>query len=768
MKFRFLALLPLLPAAALAQDKGYDLVDVNWSLKFDVDQRTIWGEVTNSVRFTNKINEVLLHSGPLTIDKLTVDGKPAKFKKEGDQLLVSSPGASVGKVSKIRILYHGQPTAGIYFVPAAQAHPAKDAVVYTQGEAEDTRDWLITYDLPDDKATSSGRITVPKGWFALSNGKLVKQVDKGANSTFYWSISRPHATYLISIAASKFEGETVMLGDLPVSWYVPAGLKKMGKAAFGGTEKMVKFYGELTGLKYPYEKFAQCAVPDFMFGGMENITAVTQTIGAIHDPSEQPMEDAQGLVLHELAHQWFGDTITCTNWSHIWINEGWATFLPHFYNRMDRGQDAYDIERYGTMTGAWQVANNSNRAMIRSGFDLPMDNFDGFAYGGGAARMFALMFELGENNFWKGAKEYMAKYKFKNASTEDFFASMSKSTGVDLDGFRKQYFYTNNAAKLTTNIEGTTLHIKQVTPGFTLQVPVWILGKDGWIKKNVSVSDRDEGVVFLGDDFGKPIMIDPENHLFVGYDAQPPLTVEQGMKVWAAAPNASTKVRLLQMVSFSQADLEVLFDQEKSPVVKNLIVGNMKSGLDFALRGVSNPDKMIAWTSLHLLSRMGRMPAALNALTSISKSHPIQRFRSQALRTLIEYKNDEKLVEEAWNTPMRNEELRVAALNWYSAHQPEKGRMMALQQLSNPINEVLRRTSIDILGRLKDKPGERVVFNALARVAREPSFGSRSSAINALVNYGDKAAIEIIRPATKARLFYMRRTATDAINRLGG
>ena len=301
--FLLVSTLSLLTALAGAEGhrhapKTYELVHVNWSLKFDESKGRIWGDVTNTLKPLSKLSSFALDCSKLDVQSVTVNGVTAAFTT-GDDLLtirLSKPAAK-GEKLDVRVIYTGVPQAGIYFVPQTRAFPARTSVVYTQGEMVDTRYWLPTYDWPDNRASFENFIEVPKGYYALSNGKLVEVLHKGDKDVFHWKLDEPQSTYLISLVAGKYEEGQDAGASIPTYYYVPEGLKDWGEAAFGGTSKIVDFYGRITGFKYPYTKFSQSAVPDFMFGGMENTTCVTQTITAIYPPRVKPLADATGLVV---------------------------------------------------------------------------------------------------------------------------------------------------------------------------------------------------------------------------------------------------------------------------------------------------------------------------------------------------------------------------------------------------------------------------------------------------------------------------------------
>ncbi|MBI3721627.1 MAG: hypothetical protein HY248_03660, partial [Fimbriimonas ginsengisoli] len=329
---RFFALACLLASSVLTlagarhAPKTYRLIDVRWSLSFDEAKRSINGEVTNTVRpMKDGLASVAFDCAKLEVSSVTVNGAKATFVNEDELLTVRLPRPATQADSlKVRIVYSGRPEAGIYFIPASRAFPAHTSCVYTQGEMIDTRYWLPTYDWPDNRASFESFIKVPKGYYALSNGKLEGIEHEADADVFHWKLPQPQSTYLISLVAGRYDEGQDAGAKVPTYFYAPEGLKDWGEAAFGGTSKIVDFYGRLTGFPYPYAKFSQAAVPDYMFGGMENTTCVTQTLGALFPAKVAPLRDATGLVAHELAHQWFGDTVTCSDWEHIWLNEGFA------------------------------------------------------------------------------------------------------------------------------------------------------------------------------------------------------------------------------------------------------------------------------------------------------------------------------------------------------------------------------------------------------------------------------------------------------------
>ena len=187
-------------------------------------------------------------------------------------------------------------------------------------------------------------------------------------TTYHWKMDVPHSSYLISLAGAEFAIYHDRVGELPLDYYVAKHIDEATARRFmGHTPRMIRFFGEKTGQRYPYNKYAQVCVPDFVAGGMENITATTMTDSVLVDEIAVLEGDSDSLVAHELAHQWFGDYLTCKDWSHIWLNEGFATYFASLYVEEDQGEDAFRLEMHKTAEGYQGGDRYSRRASSRSG-----------------------------------------------------------------------------------------------------------------------------------------------------------------------------------------------------------------------------------------------------------------------------------------------------------------------------------------------------------------------------------------------------------------
>ena len=750
--------------------RDYDLLNVEWHVTLDFDHAGLTGDVTNTVRpLQAGLTKVRFDFGPAEISAVTVDGHEATYTREGEGLFVDLGGAATVKPYAVEVRYTMHPTAGAYFIPGSRAFPAHTPVAYTQGEMEDNRYWIPTYDFPDNKATTEGYVTVPAGYKVLSNGKFMGEAKAGAQTTWHWKQELPMSTYLISFVAGPYDVGHDHWGKMDVAYWAPEGLLDWGKAAFGGTDRIIDFYSKITGFKYPWAKFAQAGVPDFMFGGMENTSAVTQTITALFPPSDAPVQNSTGLVAHELAHQWFGDTVTCADWSHAWLNEGFATFMPSFWTRKSEGEDAFERSRYGTLRGGLQAHQSQTRPVVYSDYELPIDNFGGFIYAGGASRLFMLMDKLGEPAFWKGVQAYLDEYKFKPVTTDNFFDAMARSSGVDLKAFEKQWLYTAAAPRVTVSIAEGKVVLDQVSPYFDFDPWIWVLRNHKWSKTHAHI-DGAHATFDVGDLTGAAVFLDPEGRDMMNVTSHLEYTPEQILEVFKVGPAVTRDKFVGRLRQQPQPMLRDLAAHERTLELKQTLMGMLTlDSRNDLVRYAHDRDARIRLTALRVLSNLktdgsdAEIEGLLNDAYTKDSNDDIRNF---AFGVQIEKDKSGKLADLGWQTDSFRDTFRTDALNFWNRHDREKARAMALLALDKPMDNPVRINAIRILGNMKDKKGEHVVYDHLVAVIQEGSFGAMQAAMNALVTYGNPDAAKYIVPLTHSSLHFIRRAAQGAYDRL--
>src|SRR5712691_7144264 len=343
--------LHLLADEPYARSRDYDLQHSKMIFRFDIEQKKVFGDVTHLISILrDSTAKIAFDSVGLTIQSVSVNKAAAKFEPTAEKLIVALPAVvHAGDKFEIEIRYEGKPAKGLYFVLPDKDYPDRPTQIWTQGESEDTRYYLPTYDYPNDRLTTETILTVPSSWTTVANGKLVNVSNaSGGMKTWTWRESLPSSTYLITVVAGEFDEVKQSWHGVPVTYYAPKGRGDRLLPNYERTPAMMEVFSKKLGVDYPWEKYAQTMVDDFVAGGMENTSATTNTSSSLKNPKLIPEfpGDEDPLISHELGHQWFGDLVTCKDWGDIWLNEGFATFLEVVWSEAHFGKDQADYERW--------------------------------------------------------------------------------------------------------------------------------------------------------------------------------------------------------------------------------------------------------------------------------------------------------------------------------------------------------------------------------------------------------------------------------------
>ncbi|HET7789500.1 MAG TPA: M1 family aminopeptidase [Gemmatimonadales bacterium] len=424
------------------EPRRFDLLHQKIEIRFDVPHRELFGAVTTRVAITlAPTDTVRLNAENLTIDAATdARGRALRFAQDTAHVTVRlARRAAVGDTVEFVLKYHGIPERGLYFVP-------RKNVIWSQGEATETRAWVPTYDAPNDKTTWEFLVTVDSSLKVLSNGHLaeVTPVKGTAQKTWHWVEDRPASTYLYSVVAGPF---TILHDEWrgrPVDYWTYPDTVNAAWRTFGETPAMIELYSEVLGVNFAWDKYDQSIIPDFTYGGMENVSATTQTDLALHPEADEPDNDGRGLNAHELAHQWFGDLTTTASWAHIWLNEGITTYMESVQEEKTRGWDAAELNWYGQQQQAMQADQNEVRALVwgtYQGTDPIALFFSGHVYPKGAQLAHQLRRLLGDSLFWAGMHRFLVDNAYKPVTTADYAIAMEKTCNCDLDWFFDQWAY---------------------------------------------------------------------------------------------------------------------------------------------------------------------------------------------------------------------------------------------------------------------------------------------------------------------------------------
>lgn len=446
------------PPTQYIPDHDFDTRHIALDLRFDWDKEQMFGrETLIFAPLISNLRKVRLDAANMTATAAKLSsGATLQFendnKNQSITINLDKPYQPTDEVTLL-IEYHtngpqnaslvGLTGVGLRFIKPNADDPTRPKQIWSQGESEYNRYWFPCYDHPNDFFTSEITATVEKPLSVISNGRLLEtKENRDGTRTFHWKIDQPHASYLTSIIVGEF---TPIIGDyagIPVVTNVYPNEVNEGRITAARLPEMVKFFSEKTGLKYPYAKYAQTVARDFG-GGMENISATTQTDNMIHDARTELDQTSDGLQSHELAHQWFGDYLTARNWSDIWLNESFATYFQAMWDEYKFGQDEFlytDVKaNQDAYFSTWRQGNR--RPIVTKNYTQPDAVFDTYAYPRGGAVLHMLRKTLGEDNWWRAINYYLRKYAHQPVQTEQFRIAIEESTGQSMDWFFDEWLY---------------------------------------------------------------------------------------------------------------------------------------------------------------------------------------------------------------------------------------------------------------------------------------------------------------------------------------
>ncbi len=526
-----------------APSKPYDLTHVHITLAVDLVKQRIKGAVEHTVTVTApSTTELPLMSRGLTITGASVagGGKLTWGTSENGIALALPRAYKRGESLTVTVAYEGTPQVGLYFRAPDDAYPKRARQAWTQGQSEDTAGWVPIWDYPNDRATSELTITVASDLTVISNGKLldVKEDAGKKTKTWHWKESVPHVTYLISFIAGDFvkledtaKGAGEGKSNVPIENYVPRGMEAIAKKNFAPTGRILQVYAEVLGTPYPYEKLAQTVIDGFMWGGMENVSAVTLDDRALAEGWDNASYSPESLLAHEAAHQWFGDLVTLEDWSEAWLNEGFATFMEGVWEERAHGEGALDAWRIRNMDGyAAEAAGSYARPLVTKVYPEPHSMFDSHTYSRGALVLHMLRAQLGDDLFWQGMREYLKRHARDLVDTADFADAMSDTAGEPLDWFFEQWVEKSGHPKLEASwswdakAKLVRVDVKQAqertgndTPVYRMPtvVEVWTAAPPGGKReRHEVVLDRAEQTIYVpARSRPKLVLLDPAHDL---------------------------------------------------------------------------------------------------------------------------------------------------------------------------------------------------------------------------------------------------------------
>jgi len=716
-----------------ARSKDYDLQNVRTHLWFDIQKKSFRGEVTHTLAMVRDgVTQIKFDSADLKIQNVTLDGKEAKSSTTDKELLVS-----LGKPSKrgdhheVFIKYEGQnPKKGLYFVLPDENYPKRPIEIWSQGESEDTHYYIPIYDYPDDRTTSEMLLTVPASWMTISNGQLVGTKDEANGmKTWDWKQSETLSTYLITVVAGEFVEKKDTWRGVTVRYVVPRGEESKIESTFARTKGMLDAFSDALDVRYPWAQYAQTSVNDFVVGGMENTSATTLTTRGLVNPklAAEELTGSDRLDSHELAHQWFGDLVTCKDWADIWLNEGFATYFEHFWTEKKYGADEAAYEFWRDQNGWFRNPRQYSTPIISRELTDELEN-SGNIYTKGGWVLKMLRTKLGDQDFFRGLHHYLEVNRGQNVVTADLQKAIEQSTSANVDKFFYQWIYRAGAPKYDVSytyddaVHQVKLTVKQTQKVegmvglFEMPVDVEIATASGRKTTSIEVSKAEETFNLAAD--STPLMV-----LF-----------DKGDKVLKSMDFKRDAPALIYQLKNG----ETVPDRAEAAAALAEIGIRDKAGVVSALGEAAQHDPFwgVRAESLRTLGKIGGADAEKQILAALNEAKPW--VREVAVEQLGNFKEDAslgpKLTEIAANDKAYR--VRAKALGALGAIKaPNAYDTLIAAVNSDSPDDTLRDAGLEGLGALGD---DRAVPVLLEWSATGKPFEARSAAIGAVAGLDKK------------------------------
>jgi len=426
-------------------DRPGRLEHIRLDLELDIPQRCFSGTCTIALQpLQTDLQHLTLNAVGLQIESVQLGALAQPFDCDGETLQIHLRQPLGGESVKLAIAYRAeQPQRGLYFVGPDDHDPGKPLQVWTQGEDEDSRYWFPCFDYPGQLATSEIRVRVPKQLRAIANGELVVTETDGDAAIYHWYQRQPHPTYLIALAVGDFAELRDEWNGIPITYYADKSRADQLERSLGKTPRMMAFLSEKYGCPYPFAKYAQVCVADFIFGGMENTSATLLADRCLLDErAALDHQRTESLVVHELAHQWFGDLVAIQHWSHAWIKEGAASY----------SEVQWVEQEYGPEEGAYYLLQEARRYLsedrsryrrpiVTNIYREPMELYDRHLYEKGACVYHLLRGQLGEAAFDRAISTFLQDNAHQAVETVDLLRAIAKATGRNVAPLFDQYVF---------------------------------------------------------------------------------------------------------------------------------------------------------------------------------------------------------------------------------------------------------------------------------------------------------------------------------------
>ncbi len=726
-----------------------DLIHTKLDVRFDYKKHYLYGKEWVTIKpHAYPTDSLRLDSKGMDIKTLSIikDGKQLPLKFTYDSLTLAITLDKKYKSTEsytIYINYTSKPdllktkgsaaindAKGLYFINSDGADKSKPIQIWTQGESENSSAWFPTIDKPNQKTTDEISMTVPAQYVTLSNGRLASQKLNGDGTrTDTWKMELPHAPYLFMMAVGDFKIYKDTWHNKEVSYYLEPKYAPYAKQIFGFTPEVMEFYSNILGVEYPWNKYAQIVVRDYVSGAMENTSAtlhgeqVQATARELIDGNPESEVD----IVHELFHQWFGDYVTTESWSNLTMNESFADFSETLWAEHKHGKDAGDEHNHEAMQAYFMSPDAWSKPLVRFHYNDKEDVLDVVTYQKGGRILNMLRNYLGSDVFFKGLHLYLTQNAFKTGEAQQLRLALEEVSGLDLNWFFNQWYYGAGHPELTikynwnesSKIESVYLKQTQIRDAFILPMAIDIYADGKKERHQIWMRQMEDTLTF---------------HL----SAKPELVNVDADKVLLAR---KTDHKTLDQVAFQYFNAPLYMDryeaidsaasQPDKPIAQKILIAALKdkySGL-----------RIKTITELDLKSPIRK--AAIPVLIDLAKNDPSTLVRASAINAIARLKNAGylSLFKEAIGS--QSYAIQAAAFNGIATLNPDEALKVA-RNLEKDNNGKLTEAIVNLYithGTAADFP---FVANAFKNSSAQQKFNMLDGYVKMLGSVNDTKTVE--------------------------
>ncbi len=788
-------------------------------LELDIPNKSFHGTCTISLNpVRSNIDKLTLDAVDLEINSVKINDTEQTFDYDGNELdIYLQPVTTTGQQIKVAIAYTANnPQRGIYFITPDEHYPDKSTQVWTQGEDEDSRFWFPCFDYPGQLSTSEIRVKVPHKFIAISNGELIHTEESEDGKIYHWMQKQVHPTYLMTLAVGKFAEIQDEWNGIPVTYYVEKKRQDDARRTMGKTPQMIEFFSQEFGYKYPYPKYAQVCVSDFIFGGMENTSTTLLTDRCLLDEKAAlDNRNSESLVAHELAHQWFGDLIVIKHWSHAWIKEGMASYSEVLWTANQYGQD--DAAYYLLKEARSYIAEDKGRyrrPIVTNIYREAIELYDRHLYEKGACVYHMIKTELGAELFTKAIHNFVQSNAHQTVETIDLLRAIEQATGRNLLFLFDQYVFRGGHPDYKVNyawdgnsklakITVTQILAKNGKNGdvskelFDLQIPIAFgymkAEKPELINFTVRVHEQEQTFYFPLSEKPKFISFDVGNNYLKTVKLEYPLAELKAQlqfdpdpisRIYAA--EALVKKGGLEVVKvLSKALIDEPFWGVRVEVAKQLAKIKLDQVFDGLAVGLKDEDARVRRAVVEALIQI-KTHESYKLLKSLVKNGDASYYVEAAAVSGIgdiaaaNANSDEKPIEEKaikllkWVLKEKkgwNEVVRSGAISGLGKMKTSETALNQILKYTAPgVPQALRLNAIRVLGSISTAQSpvnlERIL-QRLTELSRETFFLTQVSVVAALSQMETAAAIQILQSlADQTPDGRVRRRAEEAVQKV--